>query len=961
MPASTDPAPIVVVGGGLAAGTVVTELREGGYDGPLAVYADEAHPPYERPPLSKDYLLDKGELSAALVHPEDWYVTHRVDLHTSTPVTAIDPAAHTYTAAGRTSPYRALVLATGSRARRLAMADDSGADVHYLRQWGDAERLRAALTPGSRLVMIGGGWIGLEVASAARAHDVEVVLLEAAAQPLLPVLGDQVAALFADLHRAHGVDLRTGSQVSAIRSTGSGVEVDVESGGTADTVTGDHLVVGIGAIPDVALAEAAGLTVENGVRTDARLRTSAEDVYAAGDIAHADHPVLGHPLRVEHWDTAIQHGKVVAQNLLGHETRHEALPYFFTDQYDLGMEYVGNPGPEGFDRVVVRGRTGGDDGGQFTAWWLRDSMGGRGHARQRLGRHRRRAPDRRHRPRRRSAGRRGSDPGRSLTRGPPKVTVRHPGETRRDALLPPGHLSLRVAKLSRLTRMRRSMSALPPHRSHGRRARKVAGTLAAAAVVLTTALASTSLASATTTGRSIKPGTPERTGSPATEARGFYDARYGKSGTAKATTYRSASRAYGRGATKALAQSITGKAVFDIDGTTGTVRSLARLDGFLTGKSNKPAEKVALSYVKSNHSALGLTNADLNTFKLKRDYVDIQGTHHLYWIQRVGGKNVFGNGLTAAVTKDGHLLMVGGSPVSKAHLPAPADPEIASPSAAVADARVRLGATDNVASSSDSAELVLFVTPRGTYNGWLTTVMSVAHPATQVVDAASGRLLYRNPLGDDASGEGIANVFNNYPSAPRGGATTSVNLTRKGWLPHGATKLSGNNAHAYSDVNDDNTANPSEEVHPTSGGVFNKKLVPFKIKGMQFCQQLPCSWDPDKPFSWKTNRAQAAAQVFYFVNKFHDHLLAKPVGFTEAAGNFENTNSTGKGKGHDALEAQSAGRRQHRQRPARQRPRRQRQHEHASGRHAADDADVPAAPARRVVPRRGPLPGEPHR
>jgi 3-phenylpropionate/trans-cinnamate dioxygenase ferredoxin reductase subunit len=221
--------------------------------------------------------------------------------------------------------------------------------------------------------MIGGGWIGLEVASAARAHDVEVVLLEAAAQPLLPVLGDQVAALFADLHRAHGVDLRTGSQVSAIRSTGSGVEVDVESGGTADTVTGDHLVVGIGAIPDVALAEAAGLTVENGVRTDARLRTSAEDVYAAGDIAHADHPVLGHPLRVEHWDTAIQHGKVVAQNLLGHETRHEALPYFFTDQYDLGMEYVGNPGPEGFDRVVVRGRTGGDDGGQFTAWWLRDS------------------------------------------------------------------------------------------------------------------------------------------------------------------------------------------------------------------------------------------------------------------------------------------------------------------------------------------------------------------------------------------------------------------------------------------------------------------------------------------------------------------------------------------------------------------------------------------------------------
>ena len=360
-------APIVVVGGGLAAGTVVTELREGGYDGPLAVYTDERHPPYERPPLSKDFLLDKGPLSAALVHPEEWYADHHVDLHTSTPVTAIDPAGHTMTAAGSDTTYTSLVLATGSRARRLAMADQSGAPVLYLRQWGDAERLREALTPGSRLAILGGGWIGLEVASAARAHDVEVVVLEAAAQPLLGVLGDEVAGLFADLHRAHGVDLRTGARVSAIRSAGGGVELDVDGG----TVAADRLVVGIGATADVTLAEAAGLTVDNGVRTDARLRTSADNVWAAGDIVNADHPVLGHPLRVEHWDTAIQHGKVVAANLLGGDSEHDALPYFFTDQYDLGMEYVGNPGPEGFDQVIVRGRTGGDDGGQFTAWWLR--------------------------------------------------------------------------------------------------------------------------------------------------------------------------------------------------------------------------------------------------------------------------------------------------------------------------------------------------------------------------------------------------------------------------------------------------------------------------------------------------------------------------------------------------------------------------------------------------------------
>jgi 3-phenylpropionate/trans-cinnamate dioxygenase ferredoxin reductase subunit len=315
-------------------------------------------------------MLDKGPLADALVHPESWYAEHRVDLHTSTPVTAIDPARHTITAAGHETPYASLVLATGSRARHLPLADDSGAEVHYLRQWGDAERLRAALTEGSRLAIIGGGWIGLEVASAARSHGVEVVILEMAPQPLHAVLGDEVASLFADLHRAHGVDVRTGVKIGGIRSTGDSTEVDVDG----ETVTVDRLLVGIGAVPDVSLAEAAGLTVDKqsgGVRTDSRLRTSADGVWAIGDIANADHPVLGRALRVEHWDTAIQHAKVVAQNLLGNDTEHEALPYFFTDQYDLGMEYVGNPGPEGFDQVVVRGRTGDHDGGQFTAWWLR--------------------------------------------------------------------------------------------------------------------------------------------------------------------------------------------------------------------------------------------------------------------------------------------------------------------------------------------------------------------------------------------------------------------------------------------------------------------------------------------------------------------------------------------------------------------------------------------------------------
>ncbi|MEO6510512.1 MAG: M36 family metallopeptidase [Nocardioides sp.] len=434
----------------------------------------------------------------------------------------------------------------------------------------------------------------------------------------------------------------------------------------------------------------------------------------------------------------------------------------------------------------------------------------------------------------------------------------------------------------------------------------MAGCVAAGAVVLTTALATTSLASATSAGQSAKPGsTHERSAGRPAEARGFYDSRNGQSSTARAITARNASKAAGRLPAKRLAASLPGKAVFDIDGTTGTVRSLARLDGSLTGRSKSPAKKVALKFVKQNHAALGLTVGDLKTFKLKREYVDIAGTHHLYWVQRIGGRTVFGNGLTAAVAKDGKLLMVGGSPVSKAATPAPVQPEISSASAAIADARTRLGATDRLVGGSDTAEQVLFVTARGSYVAWATTVMSVGSPATQVVDAASGRLLYRNPLGDDAAGEATGTVFLNYPGAKRGGASHPLNFTRQGWLPRGAKVLKGNYSHTYSDVNDDNKANPSEEVHVGANGRINDALKPFMVKGMSFCKQYPCSWNPEKPFSWKVNRAQNAAQVFSYVSRWHDHLQAKPIGFTEAAGNFEDNNSSNQGKGHDAVQTQT--------------------------------------------------------
>jgi 3-phenylpropionate/trans-cinnamate dioxygenase ferredoxin reductase component len=359
-------APIVVVGGGLAAGTLVTQLRERGHEDPVVLITDEAHPPYERPPLSKDLLLGKGEPADAAVHEREWYAEHGVDLRTGTAVSTIDRDGRRVQEGDEWVDYDTLVLATGARPRRLPLADDSGVPVVYLRTLDDSLALREHLTKGNRIGIIGGGWIGLEVASAARQHGADVTVLESLDLPLLRVLGPEVAQVFADLHREHGVDLRTGVQVTSIAPSGGGARVTLGDDGAIDV---DLLVVGVGVEPNTGLAEAGGLEIDNGIRTDSHLRTGDEHIYAIGDVANADHPVLGRPLRVEHWDTAIQHGKTLAATLSGTPTEASALPYFFTDQYDLGMEYVGNPGPEGYDRVEL---TGDVPGRQFRAWWVRD-------------------------------------------------------------------------------------------------------------------------------------------------------------------------------------------------------------------------------------------------------------------------------------------------------------------------------------------------------------------------------------------------------------------------------------------------------------------------------------------------------------------------------------------------------------------------------------------------------------
>ena len=356
---------VVVVGGGLAAASAVDELRSNGHEGSIEVFCAEPHLPYERPPLSKEVLLGSAEEEKVFVHDKAWYDERDVTLHLDTPVTGLDLDRREVAADGRTAGFDQLLLATGASPRRLAMADESGAEVAYLRTLEDNRRLRDAFGSAGRIVIIGGGWIGLEVAAAARNAGVDVTVVEMQDLPLLGVLGPEVARVFADLHREHDVDLRLGVGVDAIEA-GEGGASDVRlADGTS--LPADLVVVGIGVQPEVGLAREAGLAVGDGVLVDGRLRSSDPDIFAVGDIAGHDHPVLGRRIRVEHWDNAIHQARAAARVMLGGDQPYDRLPYFFTDQYDLGMEYVGSVGPDGYDEVVIRGDV---SSRVFTALWL---------------------------------------------------------------------------------------------------------------------------------------------------------------------------------------------------------------------------------------------------------------------------------------------------------------------------------------------------------------------------------------------------------------------------------------------------------------------------------------------------------------------------------------------------------------------------------------------------------------
>lgn len=358
-------APFVVVGGGLAGAKAAATLREEGHAGRIVLVAEEPEPPYERPPLSKGYLLGTAERESARVHDGDWYAGHDVELRTGVRATGLDPAAHRLTLdTGEELDYAALLLATGSSPRQLPVPGAELDGVRYLRTLADADRLRADLTPGGRrVVIVGAGWIGLEVAAAARHHGNDVTVVEPQPTPLHAVLGPRMGAVFARLHRDHGVDLLTGTTVRELRGSAGRVTSVVTDGHAG--LPADVVVVGIGAVPTTGLAAAAGLEVDNGVVTDHALRTSAPDVYAAGDLAAAFHPLYGRHVRVEHWANALHQGPAAARSMLGQEVSYERVPYFFTDQYELGMEYSGLAGPA--DTVVCRGEP---DGGEFIAFWL---------------------------------------------------------------------------------------------------------------------------------------------------------------------------------------------------------------------------------------------------------------------------------------------------------------------------------------------------------------------------------------------------------------------------------------------------------------------------------------------------------------------------------------------------------------------------------------------------------------
>jgi 3-phenylpropionate/trans-cinnamate dioxygenase ferredoxin reductase subunit len=356
----------VIVGASLCGAKAAETLRAEGFGGSVVLLGDERERPYERPPLSKGYLLGKDDKASIYVHEEAWYAANEVDLRLGVTATALDLSARQVVLAdGGTVGYDRVLLATGAAPRRLSVPGADLEGVLYLRRVGDSERLQAALRTGGQVVIVGAGWIGLEVAAAAREAGCEVTVVEPEDGALHRHLGPELGGMFADLHREHGVAFRFGESVTELRGSGGKISAAVTSSG--EELPAGLVLVAIGAVPATRLASDAGLDVGNGVLADAGLRTSAQEVFAAGDAANAFHPLYGKHVRVEHWANALNGGPAAAKSMLGQGVTYDAVPYFFSDQYDLGMETAGLPEPGSYDQIVYRGDR---DAREFIAFWL---------------------------------------------------------------------------------------------------------------------------------------------------------------------------------------------------------------------------------------------------------------------------------------------------------------------------------------------------------------------------------------------------------------------------------------------------------------------------------------------------------------------------------------------------------------------------------------------------------------
>jgi 3-phenylpropionate/trans-cinnamate dioxygenase ferredoxin reductase subunit len=356
----------IIVGASLAGAKAAETLRSEGFDGRVLLIGEEAVRPYERPPLSKEYL--RGEKTfdeSAAVHPATYYEEHDIELRTSSVVTTVDVAGRSVTLDdGERLGYDRLLLTTGARPRRLRIPGATLAGIHYLRNVSDSDALRNALQGANRVVVIGAGWIGCEVAASARQLGAEVAIVEPEALPLGRILGPEVGAVYRDLHAAHGVEFHFGAGVESLGGSVSVEEVSLSDG---STLAGDVVVIGVGATPRTELAEAAELPVDNGILVDAHLATQADGVFAAGDVANAFHPLYEQHIRLEHWSAALNQGPAAARNMMGQSVAYDRTPYFYSDQYDFSMEYRGFA--PSWDQVVFRGDV---PNRKFICFWLKE-------------------------------------------------------------------------------------------------------------------------------------------------------------------------------------------------------------------------------------------------------------------------------------------------------------------------------------------------------------------------------------------------------------------------------------------------------------------------------------------------------------------------------------------------------------------------------------------------------------